>query len=224
MLHKTQGIILGHIKYRETSVIANIFTEAWGLQGYLVQGVRTKKPKYGMALFQPLTLLDMVVYHKKQGGLQRVSEVKCHRPNSHILSNLKKGAMAVFLAEFVAKVVREEERNEQLFNFLWQAVVALDEQATQYDLFHLRFLLQLSHYLGFGIGTAEDIYAQLRRSGQHDLMTQGAIEGINGLLKSYVPMDRRLRRQVTEVVIKFYQLHIDSLHNLKSLKVLQEIS
>ena len=166
MLHKTQGIVLGYIKYRETSVIVNVFTEAWGLQGYLVQGVRTKKPRYSIALFQPLTLLDMVVYHKKQGGLQRVAEVKCHRPNSHILGNLKKAAMAVFLAEFLGKVVREEERNEHLFNFLWQSVVKLDEQTVQYDLFHLRFLLQLSHYLGFGIGTAEDVYTQLRRSGQ----------------------------------------------------------
>ncbi|MEM9416814.1 MAG: DNA repair protein RecO [Bacteroidota bacterium] len=224
MLHRTQGIVLSYIKYRETSVITNIFTEAWGLQGYLVHGVRAKKPKYGMALFQPLTLLDMVVYHKKQGGLQRVAEVKCHKPISNILGDLKKAAMAVFLAEFLAKVVREEERNESLFNFLWQSVLALDEQATHYELFYLRFLLQLCHYLGFGVGAAEDIYAQLRRSGQHGALTQEAMEGINGLLQGYVPMDRHLRRNVTEVVIKFYQLHIDSLDNLKSLKVLQEIS
>ena len=224
MLHRTQGIVLSYIKYRETSVITNIFTETWGLQGYLVHGVRAKKPKHGMALFQPLTLLDMVVYHKKQGGLQRVSEVKCHKPISNILGDLKKAAMAVFLAEFLAKVVREEERNDSLFNFLWQSVLALDEQTTHYELFYLRFLLQLCHYLGFGVGAAEDIYAQLRRSGQHGSLTQEAMEGINGLLQGYVPMDRHLRRNVTEVVIKFYQLHIDSLDNLKSLKVLQEIS
>ena len=224
MLHKTQGIVLGYIKYRETSVIANIFTEAWGLQGYLVQGVRTKKPRYSIVLFQPLMLLDMVVYHKKQGGLQRVSEVKCHRPNSHILSDLKKATMTVFLAEFLAKVVREEERNKPLFNFLWQSIVALDEQEVEYDLFHIRFLLQLSHYLGFGISRAEDIYAQMRRSGQAGEMTQEVIAGINSLLKGYGAMDRGLHRRVIEAVIKFYQLHINSLDRLKSLKVLQEIS
>ena len=224
MLHKTQGIVLGYLKYRETSVIAHVFTETWGLQSYLVQGVRTKKPRYSIALFQPLTLLDMVVYHKKQGGLQRVAEVKCHRPNSHILSDLKKAAMAVFLAEFLGKVVREEERNEHLFNFLWQSVVALDEQGTNYDLFYLRFLLQLGHYLGFGIDKAEDVHIQLRRSGQYRGMPQEVIASINGLLQGYVPMEKGLRRQVTDVLIRFYQLHIDSLDTLKSLKVLQEIS
>ena len=132
--------------------------------------------------------------------------------------------MAVFLAEFLGKVVREEERNEHLFNFLWQSVVMLDEQATDYDLFYLRFLLQLGHYLGFGIDKAEDVHAQLRRSGQYRGMSQEVIAGINGLLQGYVPMDRKMRRQVTDVVIRFYQLHIDSLDTLKSLKVLQEIS
>lgn len=224
MLQKTRGIVLGHIKYRETSVITNVFTEDWGLQSYLAQGVRTKKPKYSIALFQPLMLLDMVVYHKKQGGLQRVSEVKCHRPNSHILGTLNKAAMVVFLAEFLTKVVREEERNKPLFDFLWQSVVALDKQVTQYDLFHLQFLLQLSHYLGFGISKGEDIYAQLRRSGQHGEVTQEVIVGINGLLKGYVPMNNSLRRQITDTIIGFYQLHIDALNSLKSLKVLQEIS
>lgn len=224
MLHKTQGIVLSHIKYRETSIIVHVFTKAWGLQGYLVQGVRTKKPKYGIALFQPLMLLDMVVYHKKQGGLQRVSEVKCHRPNNHILGDLKKALIAIFLAEFIVKVVREEERNEPLFDFCWQSVIKLDEQATQYDLFHLHFLLQLGHYLGFGIEKAEDIYAQLKRSGQHVGMTQEVMTVINGLLQGYVPIGSNLRRQITDAVIRFYQLHIDSLNTLKSLKVLQEIS
>ena len=223
MLQKTQGIVLGYIRYRETSVIANVFTEAWGLQGYLVQGVRTKKPRYSIALFQPLMLLDMVVYHKKQGGLQRVAEIRCHRPNSHILGNLKKAAIAVFLAEFLSKVVREEECNKGLFDFLRQSVITLDEEATHYELFYLRFLLQLGHYLGFGIDKAEDIYVQLRRSGQYRMMPQEVIAGIDSLIQGYVPMDRGLRRQVTDVLIRFYQLHIDSLDTLKSLKVLQEI-
>ena len=228
MLHKTRGIVLGHIKYRESSVIVKVFTEALGLQSYIVQGVRTKKPKHSIALFQPLTLLDMVVYHKKQGGLQRVAEVKCNRPNSHILGDVKKATIAIFLAELLTKTIREEERNEPLFNFLWHAVVKLDTQATNYELFYLSFMLQFCHYLGFGISTARDIYVQLRRSGQHWRVDQEAMQSLDillaGKLQGYVAIDRNLRRQATAVVIKFYQLHIDSLDTLKSLEVLQAIS
>ena len=108
MLHTTQGIVLSHIKYRETSIIAKIFTEAFGLQAYLVQGVRTKKPKYNIALFQPLTLLDMVVLHKKQRSIQRITEIRCYTPNSNILTNISKATIAIFIAEFLTKVIREE--------------------------------------------------------------------------------------------------------------------
>ena len=228
MLHKTQGIVLSHIKYRETSIIAKIFTQDLGLQSYIVHGVRTSKPKHSIALFQPLTLLDMVVYHKKQGGIQRMAEVKCHTPNSSILGDIKKAAMAVFMAELLAKVIREEERNEALFSFLWEAVIKLDQQATGYELFYLVFMLQLCHYLGFGVSDAQDIYRQLSRSGYYMGATCEEIERLNTLLrgepKGYVTTDRSIWRNVTEAVIKFYQLHIDSLDTLKSLRVLQEIS
>jgi len=229
MLHTTQGIVLGSVKYGETSIIAKIFTEAFGLQAYIVQGVRAKKPKYNIALFQPLTLLDMVVYYRKQRGIQRVAEVQCCTPNSNILANIKKATMAVFLAEFLARVIREEEHNGKLFNFLWQAVVSLNEKIAGYEFFYLTFMLQLGHYLGFGIGNFQDVYTQLRRSGQHWEIDQETLEGLNALLPSNkmhgrIEMDKALKRRVTDAIIKFYQLHIDTLGNLKSLKVLQEIS
>jgi DNA repair protein RecO (recombination protein O) len=229
MLHTTQGIVLSYIKYKESSIIAKVFTEALGLQAYIIQGVRAKKPKYSAALFQPLTLLDMVVYHKKQRGIQRMAEVQRYTLNSNILANVHKGVIAIFIAEFLAKVIREEERNEKLFDFLWQAVTRLNEQDAGYEAFYLTFMLQLSHYLGFGISTIQDVYAQLRRSGQHWDIDQKALEGLNTLLLpgtvyEHIKMDKFVKRRATEAIIKFYQLHIDTLDTLKSLKILQEIS
>jgi DNA repair protein RecO (recombination protein O) len=229
MLHTTQGIVLGYIKYKESSIIAKVFTEALGLQAYMIQGVRAKKPKHSVALFQPLTLLDMVVYHRKQRSIQRMAEVQRHTLHNDILANVHKGVIAIFVAEFLAKVIREEERNEKLFYFLWQAVMRLNEQSAGYEVFYLTFMLQLSHHLGFGISTIQDVYAQLRRSGQHWEIDREALEELNALLlpggvRGHMKMDKAAKRRATEAIIKFYQLHIDSLDTLKSLKVLQEIS
>jgi len=90
-------------------------------------------------------------------------------------------------------------------------------------------MLQLGHYLGFGISNFQDIYTQLRRSGQHWEINQETLEGLNSLLPSnkihgQIKMDKAMKRRVTDAIIKFYQLHIDTLGTLKSLKVLQEIS
>lgn len=226
MRYTTQGIVLNYIKYQDTSIIVKIFTAAFGLQSYIIRGVRTQKSKHSMAFFQPLTLLDMVVDYKKQRNLQRISEVHCHISNNDILINLKKATMAIFLAELLAKVVHEEA-NQKLFDFIWQAIIHLNTQMAHYESFHLTFMLQLVHYLGFGIRTVHDMYTQLKHAGKHGEIDQKTRTGLQILLANDVTklsqIDNATRRSITTVILKFYQLHIASVHSLKSLRVLQAI-
>ena len=56
MLNKTSGIILYTTKYADTSLIAKIYTSDFGLQSYIINGVRSKKSKSKATLFQPLSL------------------------------------------------------------------------------------------------------------------------------------------------------------------------
>ena len=80
MLHKTQGVVFRFTNYSETSIIVNIFTSAFGLQSYIVNGARGKSGKGKIALYQPLTLLDLVVYHRENASILRIKEVKCIHP------------------------------------------------------------------------------------------------------------------------------------------------
>src|SRR5580700_1042763 len=60
MIHKTKGIVLRTVKYGETSVIVSIYTELFGLQSYIINGIRTSSKKKGSAkgnLFQPAAIL-----------------------------------------------------------------------------------------------------------------------------------------------------------------------
>jgi len=76
MLHNTKGIVLRTVKYGETSVIVSIYTELFGIQSYLVNGVRksSKKGSGSAALFQPAALLDLVVYYNELKQLNRIKE------------------------------------------------------------------------------------------------------------------------------------------------------
>jgi DNA repair protein RecO (recombination protein O) len=58
-LHKTKGLVLRTVKYGETSIIVTIFTELFGVQTYLVNGVRSssKKGAGKAGLFQPAACL-----------------------------------------------------------------------------------------------------------------------------------------------------------------------
>ena len=66
-LQHTKGVVLRTLKYGETSVIVTIFTELFGIQSYIVNGVRvsTKKGSGRANLFQPSAILEMIVYHNE---------------------------------------------------------------------------------------------------------------------------------------------------------------
>ena len=72
MLHKTRGIVFKTTNYSESSVVVQIFTEKFGLQSYLINGVKRPKSKIKLNSLQALHLLEMVVYHKNNGNIQRV--------------------------------------------------------------------------------------------------------------------------------------------------------
>src|SRR5688572_26013551 len=161
MLVKTRGIVLNYIKYRETSIIARVYTEALGLQTYIINSIRKKGPGSRIALFQPLTLLEMVVYKSASGGITRISEYKCAHPFQTLLYDIRKSSIALFLSEIISASVKEEEENPPLFKFLYQNIVAFDNLEKNFENFHLSFLLQLSHFLGFGPHNAAEITNQV---------------------------------------------------------------
>lgn len=236
MLIKTRGLVLSYIKYRETSIIARVYTERLGLQTYIVNGVRKAKPPGRIALFQPFTLLDLVAYQSRTGGIARLSEFRCAEQFASIPYDVRKGSVVLFLSEMVSRTVFEEEENEPLFTFLHDSILAFDKQTTGYENFALVFLLQLAAYLGFGIASGEQVTTQVAFAGE-----AGPAAGSSGptvlrfrefdhyfdeLLRdpatATVP-NGRVRRELLAVLIRYYQLHIEKLGEIRSLAVLSEV-
>jgi len=149
MLITTRGIVFSQVKYGETSIIATIYTEHNGLQAFLVRGARSRHAKIRSAHLQHLTLVDMEVNHRSNKEIQYIKSLKIAFPFRDIPFNVKKSAVAVFLNEVLFKVIREEEANPELFNFLFNAIQFLDLNTGQLGLFHHLFLVRLSRFLGF---------------------------------------------------------------------------
>ena len=57
---KTRAIVLQSIKYGDSSLVVKMLTEKLGIQSYMVKGVFGKKSKMKAALFQNMTLLEIV--------------------------------------------------------------------------------------------------------------------------------------------------------------------
>ncbi|RZL46545.1 MAG: DNA repair protein RecO, partial [Pedobacter sp.] len=106
MLHKVRGIVLKTTLYSESSVIVQVFTDKLGIQSYLINGVKKPKAKIPMNILQPLHLLDMVVYHKMNTQIQRVSEARPSPVFKSIPYHVVKNTIVQFLNEVLYKSIR----------------------------------------------------------------------------------------------------------------------
>lgn len=225
MLHKTKGIVISFVKYKETSIIVKIYTEAFGIQTYIENGVRSAKGKNKIALFQPLTFLDLVVYHDTKKEIHRISEIKCLYPYHTITVDIKKSSLAIFINEVLNNSLKEHSENTPLFNFLEDSLKYLDQNEEQIENFHLYFLINYCFYLGFGPESEDDVVNQLN---EHAIPVNSEEKK---LIKELIQQDfgaslqisKALRIKVLELILLYYKIHVEGFGNLRSMGVLKEV-
>src|SRR5687767_5462352 len=149
MIYQTKGIVLRTINYGETSVVVNIFTELFGIQSYLINGLRIAGITSSRAsLFQPTSILEMEVYHNTLKNLQRIKEFRWSYLYENILSDVTKNSVAVYMVELLQKCLKQPENNTELFNFSEEAFMQLDTSGPAITAnFPLYFSLHLVHFL-----------------------------------------------------------------------------
>ena len=229
MLHKTQGVVLSFVKYRETSIITRVYTEDFGLQSYIVNSVRSnsRKARSKISFFQPLTQLDLVVYYRKDANLNRISDIRCPSPYQSIPYDVLKSSVALFITEMLNKCLKEEEGNAELFAFIRQSLLILDALGSNYENFHLQFMLKLSRYLGFVPQSAQAFFAQVYEFGGKPTITEGEKVLVNQLLEKrytdHLPVSRITRQLLLDDLVRFYQRHVAGFGDFNSLEVLREV-
>lgn len=242
-LHKTKGIVLRTVKYGETSVIVTIFTELFGVQSYLVNGVRTSTKKgTGKAnMFQPSAILDLVVYHNELKHLNRIKEFKWSFIYRHILSDVRKNAVAMFMVELLTKCLKQPESNPELFHFVEDVFIKLDEcnNAVMANL-PLFFALHLPFHFGFRITDnfneknpfldLEDGKFVVEQPDHPHFQEDKQAAVTSQLLKVMQPeeledikLNHDFRRNLLHMYETYYALHIQDFGTMKSLPVLREI-
>jgi DNA repair protein RecO (recombination protein O) len=149
MKYKSRAIALSYLKQGESSIIAKIFTEEKGLQSFIVKGVRAKKAKKKLGLFQPLQLLNINATHITKNSLQYISEISIAHNQVSDGIDMKKNFISIFVAEVISKVLLETEKDKALFKFIWELKNDLSNFEKINQNFPLIFLIGLSEQLGF---------------------------------------------------------------------------
>ena len=135
MLLKTKGIVLNFIKFKETSIISKIYTERFGVQSYIINGIRVKKPKFKISFFQPLSLLDLVVYNNRKSSINRLSEVKFDYIYLTNYQHPEKISICFFLSEVLMKLINFQIHDSKSFFFLRKSLLEFDKLEENFENF-----------------------------------------------------------------------------------------
>lgn len=245
--HKTKGIVLRTVKYGDTSIVVSVYTEAFGLQSYIVNGVRSaqKNGSNKAAFFQPAVMLDMEVYHNSFKQLNRIKEYRLACIHTNIFSNVLKNGVAQYMVELLAKCLKEPENNPDLFAFVEDSLQQLNacNEAIMAN-FPVFFGVQLSSFFGFFPRISNSLTASQTSTVfdmQEGIFTDQLpvhnlyLETKSASLLAELSMARQpselseirangeLRRRVLEALETYYSLHVQDFGRLKTVPVLREL-
>jgi DNA repair protein RecO (recombination protein O) len=227
MQKKTTGIVISYIRYKDTSIIVKIFTRELGLKSYIVNGIRSSNSKTKIGLFQPLTLLDLVVYDKEGAHLQRISEVKILVPFTLIPFEFYRSSVAMFVSEVINRAIHENYQNTSFFDFLYHAIIYLDDSTSELSLFPIVFLHETSKFLGFAPENAQSFFREVKGQWVHDEEKDEINRAMDYLMKNGFEakekIPARLRRQILDYFIHFFAQHLEIPAELNSIKILRQI-
>lgn len=235
---ESKGIVLRTLKYSESSLICDIYTETVGLRSFIISNSKSAKNKTN--LLQTMNLIDLVFYDNTDSKLNRIKEVFLTFPYKSIGIEVVRSCVGTMMLEVTRNVVKEHEPNQDLFDFIVNWFKLLDSESPKLKFFHLKYMIELTDHIGFSPlpnYSASNPYFDLlagefveeRYQGQTSLDLRLSYV-MNSLLTSDLDainlandISAKERDNMVDEVIRYYELHVPNFRKIKSLEVLKQI-
>lgn len=209
-----KAIVLNTTRTGEGSLVVHAICNELGRRSFIT-GVGRKTP---MAMFQPLSIIDLEVVENPKSDLWRIRSVRQEYPLTGIRGNLHKNTMTMFLSEVLFRAVKDGAFEDGLFEWCAGSILTLDALEGDFANFHLRFLMEFASALGFA-PTAENL-APFAEGHLGELKTLLSASFAEFLL---VPLSGRTRNEIAEDLLRYIGFHAESSMNVRSLAVLREL-
>lgn len=239
MLQKTRAIVLNTLKYGESQIIVDLFTESHGRLSFMLQAPRSRRGAVRSSLFQPMTILSVVMDYRPTRRLNRIREAQAAFPFVSLPFDARKLSIALFLAEFTSYATRSEQQNEQMYAFVENSVRWLDACGGDFANFHIVYMLHLTRFVGFfpNVDDTQDGACFDLREGRFvahapahpDFLAPGEAGKIRMLMRfnystmRLLQLSRVERGRIVDVIIAYYRLHQPDFPEMKSLPVLKAL-
>jgi DNA repair protein RecO (recombination protein O) len=229
-----RAIVLQAIRHGDRKYIVKLFTEKNGLVTALANAGKSPGAKVRTATLLPLTLLNCELVIKQNKELHQLNETSCYFISSAFGDAIAKLSIAQFLNELLIKTIREQSPNEALFNLTETCIRFLHDAEANFINLHLYFMLELCRHLGFepqnnfssarpyfdcreGIFTDYPLSFPLGLNKEESELFSHCLS--NSLLQ--IKLSNAQRRQLLDILLAYFKLHVSGFQELKSLEVLQ---
>ena len=188
-------------------------------------------------MFQTFGLISLISNHKKKEGLNFINEARINKPIKSIHTSIFKSTVVIFLSEVLKSVLKEEkEKNEELYNFLEVMILWLDSKNFNPN-FHLKFLIDLTRYIGFYPNTSDYNYPYFdlnngsfsNKINSENIILGDDLKMFRNLIKlnfdqiEMLSLTKKIRKNLLDHLMIYYGIHLQYFNPPKSIKVFNDV-
>ena len=239
-MEKTDAIILNSVKYGDNKLIVNTFTRECGRMAFSVTLPSSRNKASALPYCQPL-FQNEIEYNgaATSGAIRHAKNITPAFTYMTIPFSYAKTSVVMFLAEMLTKVLSYSEQNEELYDFLATSLQLLDNREYKGINFHIKFLMQLSKYMGFYpanryteqkpcFDLTKSKFTEKSLLPKHQIMPPYSLTFSQMLDSDFIECEQielngSSRSHLLEKTIEYYRYHFETLDNIKSLEVLQKV-
>lgn len=235
---KSPFIVLRTTRFSDDKLIAECLSQSEGRVSFVVRISHSPRAAVRHSLFQPLAVLEGEWVQRARGGAVPLKAVRSALPLYSLHGDPMKATVALFLAEVLTHIVRNEESTPTLFDFIIHALEWFDTAETGFANFHIVFLMRLSLFLGISPNVDDTTlpYFDLL-AGEFCLQAPHHPHYIAGFeaaafaqllrmnfgTQQLFRLSREERRRILSLILDYYRLHLPHFPELRSLEVLNEV-
>lgn len=126
MIEKDSGFILRRYNFRETSLIASIYTYKFGKIRGIFKGFYSKKREFSSGL--DIFSLNEFIFYPKRSEIWLVSHADLVSDYYFLRENISKAKVAAVIFNFIDKTMQLWDRNTYVFNLVNNCLNLLEEE------------------------------------------------------------------------------------------------
>lgn len=231
-----KAIILKTTNYTDTQKIIYAYSLEKGYLSLISPSLIFKRRSSPVHLLQ---LTEIEYFENSKGSLHKLKCASALTNLPELYSDIFKMNIILLWGEILNLILRNEGKNEILFDFIVQSAEYLNSTREGVGNFNLFFLYRLTGIIGFRINT--DTWQEGYVFNIHDGSfypagnTLSGISGPNTAKIIYrlcispleeikdIPLDRQSRNILLDIILLFLSTHLNLNFNIKSVQIIREV-